>query len=155
MRLFAWPGQFASILTNSRAGFGELSQHLNWPAERSQSASECIVHHPDRIRRRNCRSVTNIARFQPQYNLDMADRIACSCVTCPKCGTWVVVRQPTEVGSSKEKSRANCPAPECGKEFEFEAGEIRVFEISLPLSERRHFYGFRVALKHALAPRSR
>ena len=54
---------------------------------------------------------------------------------------WVVVRQPTVLGSSEEKFRANCPAPECGKEFEFEAGETRVFEIPLPLFERRHFYG--------------
>jgi hypothetical protein len=29
-----------------------------------------------------------------QYNPDMADRTACSCVTCPKCGTGVVVKQP-------------------------------------------------------------
>src|SRR5204862_3930925 len=63
----------------------------------------------------------------------MADCIACSCVTCPKCGTWVVVTQPNELGSSREKFRANCPAPECGKEFEFEAGETRVFEIPLSL----------------------
>jgi hypothetical protein len=25
------------------------------------------------------------------YNRAMADRIVCSCVTCPGCGTWVVV----------------------------------------------------------------
>src|SRR6266704_6540876 len=67
----------------------------------------------------------------------MADCIACSCVTCPKCGTWVVVTQPNELGSSREKFRANCPAPECGKEFEFEAGETRVFEIPLPFFKRR------------------
>src|SRR5438445_11984958 len=71
----------------------------------------------------------------------MADCIACSCVTCPKCGTWVVVTQPNELGSSREKFRANCPAPDCGKEFEFEADETRVFEIPLSLFERRHFYG--------------
>ena len=70
----------------------------------------------------------------------MADRIACACVTCPKCGTWVVVRQQTEGGENKTKFRESCPAPECGKEFEFEAGETRVFEVSLPLFERRHFY---------------
>src|SRR5207244_13393610 len=70
----------------------------------------------------------------------MADCIACSCVTCPKCGTWVVVTQPNELGSSREKFRANCPAPECGKEFEFEAGETRVFEISLSLFARRALY---------------
>ncbi len=41
---------------------------------------------------------------------------------------------------SKEKCAAICPAPECGREFEFEAGEARVFEVPLPLFERRHFY---------------
>lgn len=81
-----------------------------------------------------------VAPFEGQYNCPMADRIACSCVTCPKCGTWVVVRQPFEVGLGNEKHRACCPAPECGKEFGFGADEVRVFEIPLPLFERRHFF---------------
>ncbi len=71
----------------------------------------------------------------------MADRIACSCVTCSKCGTWIVVKEPTEPGARKDKFRAHCPASECGKAFEFELSETRVFEIPLPLFERRHFYG--------------
>src|SRR6266498_273343 len=70
----------------------------------------------------------------------MADSIPCSCVTCPKCGIWVVVKEPSEPGMGKERFRANCPAPECGKEFEFGADETRVFEVPLPLFERRHFY---------------
>ena len=45
-----------------------------------------------------------------------------------------------KVGRSKEKFRASCPVPECGKEFEFEIGETRVFDLPLPLFERRHFY---------------
>lgn len=69
----------------------------------------------------------------------MADRIACSCVTCPKCGIWVVIPQ-NQLALSKEKSLASCPAAECGKEFEFESRETRVFEVPLPLFERRHFY---------------
>jgi hypothetical protein len=73
-----------------------------------------------------------------QYNCAMADRIACSCVTCPKCGTWVVVGQRIEIGETKIRER--CPVPGCGKEFEFESGETRVFEVPLPLFERRHFY---------------
>lgn len=73
-----------------------------------------------------------------QFN--MADRIACSCVTCPKCGTWVVVKEPSERIAGKDRFRANCPAPECGKEFQFEASETRVFEVPLTLFERRHFY---------------
>ncbi len=40
----------------------------------------------------------------------------------------------------QRKSLAICPAEECGKEFEFEASETRVFEVPLPLFERRHFY---------------
>jgi hypothetical protein len=82
-----------------------------------------------------------VAAFEAQYNYPMADRIACSCVTCPKCGTWIVVKEPIERGVHKDKFRANCPAPECGKAFEFERTETRVFEIPLPLFERRHFYG--------------
>ena len=80
------------------------------------------------------------ALFQAQYNLEMADRVACSCVACPRCGIWVVVSQRTEGGENKKKFRESCPAPECGKEFEFETGEPRVFEVPLPLFERRHFY---------------
>jgi len=53
---------------------------------------------------------------------------------------WVVVKQKSEPGVSKEKFRARRPVPECGKEFEFETGEIRIFEVPLPLFERRHFY---------------
>jgi DNA-directed RNA polymerase subunit RPC12/RpoP len=75
-----------------------------------------------------------------QYNFEMADRIACSCVTCPKCGSWVVVRQQPESGENKRKLKATCPAPDCGKEFEFETDETRLFEVPLPLFERRHFY---------------
>ena len=74
-----------------------------------------------------------------QYNCAMADRIACSCVTCPKCGTWVVVGQRTEIGETK--IRESCPVPECGREFAFELGETRVFELPMLPFERRHFYG--------------
>ena len=70
----------------------------------------------------------------------MTERIACSCVSCPKCGTWVVVGQQAEPGAGKEKFRASCPAPECGKEFDFGIGEIRVFELPLLLFDRRHSY---------------
>lgn len=70
----------------------------------------------------------------------MADRIVCSCVTCPKCGIWVVIRPLNQLSLSKEKSLARCAAAECGKEFEFEPSETRVFDIPLPLFERRHFY---------------
>ena len=71
----------------------------------------------------------------------MAERIACSCVTCPKCGIWVVIRPQNQLALSPKKSLARCPAAECGKEFEFEASETRIFEVPLPLFERRHFYG--------------
>jgi hypothetical protein len=74
------------------------------------------------------------------YNFRMADRIACSCVTCPKCGIWVVVRPQDQLTFGKENCAAICPAPECGREFEFEAGEALVFEVPLPLFERRQFY---------------
>jgi len=50
------------------------------------------------------------------------------------------VRQQTEGGENKKKLRAICPAPECGKEFEFETDETRLFEVPLTLFERRHFY---------------
>ena len=67
----------------------------------------------------------------------MADRIAYSCVTCPKCGTWVVVRPQPD---GQKKVKMTCPVPECGKEFEFDADETRVFDLPLPLFERRHFF---------------
>jgi hypothetical protein len=70
----------------------------------------------------------------------MPDRIVCSCVTCPKCGIWVVIRPQNQLEFTKEKCLAICPAAECGKEFEFEASETRIFDVPLPLFERRHFY---------------
>lgn len=45
-----------------------------------------------------------------------------------------------KTSSRKEKSLTSCPAAECGKEFEFEASEIRAFEVPVTLFERRHFY---------------
>jgi hypothetical protein len=42
--------------------------------------------------------------------------------------------------SNKEKLNATCPAPECGKQFAFASGETKVFELSLSLFERRHFF---------------
>ena len=33
-----------------------------------------------------------------------------------------------------------CPAPNCGKEFEFDWSETQVHEVPLELFERRHFY---------------
>ena len=70
----------------------------------------------------------------------MADRILCSCVTCPKCGAWVVLPTRMEVGSGESKMRVSCSVPNCGKEFEFHSDETRTFELPVMLFERRHFY---------------
>lgn len=70
----------------------------------------------------------------------MADRIVCSCVTCPKCGTWVVVRAHAVTGSEPSKIKILCPAPDCGKQFEFDGEEARTFEVPHSLFERGHFY---------------
>ena len=51
-----------------------------------------------------------------------------------------MVKQPSQLARGEEKFRASCPAPECGKEFAFELGETRVFDLPLLLFERRHFY---------------
>jgi len=75
------------------------------------------------------------------YIFSMADRIVCPCVTCPKRGIAVLIRPQNQIAFSKEKSLAICPASGCGKDFEFEASETRVFELPLALFERRHFYG--------------
>jgi hypothetical protein len=77
------------------------------------------------------------------YNPPMADRIVCSCVTCPGCGTWVVVEaEIARAGGSnnKDKVRTKCPQLECAKEFAFETNETRVFDLPASLFERRHFY---------------
>ena len=68
-------------------------------------------------------------QWQSAYNLAMADRIVCACVTCPKCGTWIVVEWEIRSGAKQGKFRATCGVPECGKEFEFEDRETRVFEL--------------------------
>jgi len=51
-----------------------------------------------------------------------------------------VVTRRTRVATDEEKLRASCPVSECGKEFAFEFGETRVFDLPLLLFERRHFY---------------
>lgn len=93
--------------------------------------------------RRAIRFVTRV----PFYNLAMADRIVSACVTCPKCGTWVVVEREISAGMKDGKFRAICPAPDCGKNFEFENVETRVFELPPAIFERRHF--FRSELREA------
>ena len=79
-------------------------------------------------------------QWQSAYNLTMADRILCACVTCPKCGTWIVVEREIRSGAKRGKFRATCGVPECGKEFDFEDRETRVFELPPSIFERRHFY---------------
>jgi hypothetical protein len=85
------------------------------------------------------RSLLNV--FHP-YNPCMADRIACSCVTCPKCGAWIVVRaaQITAVHGEDALFQASCAIPECGNEFSFKREDARAFELPLALFERRYFY---------------
>jgi hypothetical protein len=70
----------------------------------------------------------------------MADRIARSCVTCPKCGTWVVLPSRVEIDAKRPKNKICCTAPGCGREFEFDQDETRTFDVPLGLFERRHFY---------------
>jgi ssDNA-binding Zn-finger/Zn-ribbon topoisomerase 1 len=77
---------------------------------------------------------------QSAYNLALADRILCSCVTCPKCGAWIVVEREIRSRAKQGKFRATCGVPECGKEFEFEDSETRVCELPHSIFERRHFY---------------
>jgi len=70
----------------------------------------------------------------------MADRFACWCVTCPKCGSWVVLSPRVDAEPEASKIRIGCAAPDCGNQFEFDWDEIRTFELPLALFERRHFY---------------
>ena len=51
-----------------------------------------------------------------------------------------MVEREIRSGAKQGKFKATCCAPECGKEFEFEEGETRVFELSHAIFERRHFY---------------
>ena len=57
----------------------------------------------------------------------------------PKCGTWVVVTQPSQLARGEEVAR-QLSRVGVWKEFVFELGETRVFEVPLLLFERRHFY---------------
>ena len=75
------------------------------------------------------------------YNLVyMADHIVCSCVTCPRCGTWVVLPSQVEIDRKQSKGKIVCAAPDCAREFVFDWDEARTFELPLGLFERRHFY---------------
>ena len=74
------------------------------------------------------------------YNFCVADTFLCACVTCPGCGSWLVVERELAIGRGQGAFRATCAVPDCGKEFKFEEGETRVFELPASLVERRHFY---------------
>jgi hypothetical protein len=52
-----------------------------------------------------------------------------------------VVEREIRSGTKQGKFRATCGVPECGKEFEFEDRESRVFELPPAIFERRHFIG--------------
>ena len=82
-------------------------------------------------------------RYDRRYNSRVADCILCSCATCPSCGAWVFVQgRITAITTiiNKERLDTTCPVPECGKEFAFDVGESRVFELPVSSFERRHFY---------------
>ena len=51
-----------------------------------------------------------------------------------------MVEREIRSGANQGKFRATCGVPECGKEFEFEDHETRVFELPPSIFERRHFY---------------
>jgi hypothetical protein len=56
---------------------------------------------------------------------------------------WVVVKgraAGTATTKIRRKLSATCTVPECRKEFLFAAEETRIFELRVPLFERRHFY---------------
>lgn len=76
------------------------------------------------------------------YNARMEQCIPCSCVTCPGCGAWVVVRGTGAPGIDERSVTLNttCTVPQCGREFSFEAGDTLIFELPVTLFERRHFY---------------
>jgi len=72
----------------------------------------------------------------------MADRISCSCVTCPKCGAWIVVQggHIIERTGTNTRFQTTCPVPECSQQFAFDSEEAQTFDIALSLFERRYFY---------------
>src|SRR5258708_7272819 len=75
------------------------------------------------------------------YNGCVADRILCSCVTCPSCGAWVVIQgRISGQANCRDVLSTTCPVQECRKEFLFEEAESRLFDLPLLLFERRHFY---------------
>jgi hypothetical protein len=49
-------------------------------------------------------------------------------------------RTGDQIRAKQGKFRAACGVSECGKEFEFEDRETRVFELPPSIFERRHFY---------------
>jgi len=72
----------------------------------------------------------------------MEQYIACSCVTCPGCGAWIVVRGSGSRSIDDQTATHNttCTVPQCGREFSFEGGDTQIFELPVSLFERRHFY---------------
>ena len=105
---------------------------------RHSEAEESGVSHPECAQRRKRQERGNKGfdfsdrgDSKPHGNIILRWRIALRlCVTCPKCGVWVVVKQQHRIGENKEEFRTICPLPECGKKFSFELGEALVFVCS-------------------------
>lgn len=72
----------------------------------------------------------------------MEQCIASSCVTCPGCGAWIVVRESSARGINDETMplKTTCTVPDRAREFSFVARDTQIFELPVTLFERRHFY---------------
>ena len=51
-----------------------------------------------------------------------------------------MVEREVRSGDKQRNFKTTSCVPECGKEFEFEDRETRIFELPHSIFERRHFY---------------
>lgn len=65
-------------------------------------------------------------------------RVHCPCITCSKCGVWIVAIDRVVADQSHETGKMRCP--ECGERFDFEADRARVYPLRQSVYERGYFY---------------
>jgi len=61
-----------------------------------------------------------------------------TCITCPKCGVWIVAIKGIAMPETSDGTRLVCP--ECNESFAFENDRARVYPLRQSIFERGFFY---------------
>jgi hypothetical protein len=78
----------------------------------------------------------------------MADRILCSCITCPKCGTWIVVEREIRSRAKQGKFKTTCGVSEAGKNLSSKSARLGCLNYLPPSSSAVTFIGLKCGMRN-------